>query len=51
MGISMPKVSKMSVSMKVPKISMPKINFVSKPSIGYAKPSMSQVTKTKIKYK
>lgn len=51
MGISLPKVRMINTKISVPKMSIPKLNFVTKPSIGYAKPTMSNVVKTKIKLK
>lgn len=51
MPISIPKIGKFGTSIKTPKISMPKIKLVYSPKIGYAKSSMSQSSKVKIKYK
>ena len=39
---------KFNSSIKVPKISMPKLNFVSTPKIGYPRQIMPSVHKTKV---
>lgn len=51
MAMSLPKIRAMGSNIKIPKITMPKLKMVSKPSIGYTKPTMSGILKTKIKLK